>query len=69
MVMRTAAAVPNRIRAGATFHGGGFVTDTPDSPVSYTHLRAHETVAKKKKPEPFLILISFLSHHTHHVSY
>ena len=32
MVMRTAAAVPNRIRAGATFHGGGFVTDKPDSP-------------------------------------
>ena len=32
MVLRTAAAVPNRIRAGATFHGGGFVTDTPDSP-------------------------------------
>ncbi len=32
MVMRTAAAVPNRIRAGATFHGGGFVTDMPDSP-------------------------------------
>ncbi len=32
MVLRTAAAVSNRIRAGATFHGGGFVTDTPDSP-------------------------------------
>ncbi len=32
MVFRTAAAVSGRIRAGATFHGGGFVTDTPDSP-------------------------------------
>ncbi|KQN14370.1 MULTISPECIES: dienelactone hydrolase family protein [unclassified Sphingomonas] len=32
MVIRTAAAVSGRIRAGATFHGGGFVTDTPDSP-------------------------------------
>ena len=32
MVMRTAAAVADRIRAGATFHGGGFVTDKPDSP-------------------------------------
>ncbi len=32
MVIRTAAAVSGRIRAGATFHGGGVVTDTPDSP-------------------------------------
>lgn len=32
MVMRTAAANPGRIRAGATFHGGGLVTDKPDSP-------------------------------------
>jgi len=32
MVLRTAAAVSNRIRAGATFHGGGFVTDKADSP-------------------------------------
>lgn len=32
MVLRTAAAVPARIRAGATFHGGGLVTDKPDSP-------------------------------------
>lgn len=31
MVVRTAAAVP-RIRAAATFHGGGLVTDQPDSP-------------------------------------
>jgi carboxymethylenebutenolidase len=32
MVMRTAAAVPERIGAGATFHGGGLATDRPDSP-------------------------------------
>ena len=31
-VMRTAAAFPNRIGAGCTFHGGGLVTDKPDSP-------------------------------------
>ncbi len=32
MVMRTAGAVPERVGAGATFHGGGLVTDQPDSP-------------------------------------
>jgi carboxymethylenebutenolidase len=32
IVMRTAAAVPNRIGAGASFHGGGLVTKEPDSP-------------------------------------
>ena len=32
MVFRTAAAVPGRVRAGATFHGGGLVTDAADSP-------------------------------------
>jgi carboxymethylenebutenolidase len=30
--MRTAAAVPGRVGAGASFHGGGLVTDKPDSP-------------------------------------
>lgn len=30
--MKTAAAVPDRIGAGASFHGGGLVTDKPDSP-------------------------------------
>lgn len=30
--MRTAAMFPNRIGAGASFHGGGLVTDKPDSP-------------------------------------
>jgi carboxymethylenebutenolidase len=32
LVVRTAAAVPNRVGAGASFHGGGLVTDKPDSP-------------------------------------
>ena len=32
IVMRTAAAAPNRVGAGASFHGGGLVTETPDSP-------------------------------------
>ena len=32
MTMRTAAALPDRIGAGASFHGGGLVTDRPDSP-------------------------------------
>ncbi len=32
MTMRAAAALPNRIGAGASFHGGGLVTDKPDSP-------------------------------------
>jgi len=31
-VFRTAAAFPDRIGAGCTFHGGGLVTDKPDSP-------------------------------------
>ena len=30
--MRAAAALPERIGAGASFHGGGLVTDKPDSP-------------------------------------
>lgn len=30
--MRTAAAVPDRVGAAASFHGGGLVTDQPDSP-------------------------------------
>jgi len=32
LVMRTAAASPDRVGAGATFHGGGLATDRPDSP-------------------------------------
>ena len=32
LVMRTAAALPERIGAAASFHGGGLATDKPDSP-------------------------------------
>jgi carboxymethylenebutenolidase len=32
IVMRTAAAVPDRVGAGASFHGGGLVTQAADSP-------------------------------------
>jgi carboxymethylenebutenolidase len=32
MVMRTAAALPNRIGAGGSFHGGGLATAQPNSP-------------------------------------
>lgn len=32
MTMQAAAAVPGRIGAAASFHGGGLVSDTPDSP-------------------------------------
>jgi carboxymethylenebutenolidase len=32
MTMQAAAASPGRIGAGASFHGGGLVTDKPDSP-------------------------------------
>ncbi|HYB96437.1 MAG TPA: dienelactone hydrolase family protein [Vicinamibacterales bacterium] len=32
IVMRTAAAVPDRVGAGCSFHGGGLTTKNPDSP-------------------------------------
>lgn len=32
LVFRSAATVPDRIGAGASFHGGGLVTDKPSSP-------------------------------------
>src|SRR4029450_13331965 len=41
-VMKTAAALPERIGAGASFHGGGLVTDQPDSPhLLAPRIRAH----------------------------
>jgi carboxymethylenebutenolidase len=42
LVVRTAAAVPGRIGAGASFHGGGLVTDRPNSP----HLLAPKVKAR-----------------------
>jgi len=32
LVVKTCATVPNRVGAGASFHGGGLVTNNPDSP-------------------------------------
>ena len=48
MALRTAAAVPDRVGAVASFHGGGLVTDKPESP----HLQAAKTKAQ------FLIAIA-----------
>ena len=45
--LRTAAAFPDRIGAGASFHGGSLVTDKPDSP--------HLLVAKMKAHYLFAI--------------
>jgi carboxymethylenebutenolidase len=42
LVVRTAAAVPDRVGAGASFHGGGLVNDTPASP----HLLAPKIKAR-----------------------
>ena len=41
MAFRTAAAVPDRVGAVASFHGGGLVTTEPNSP----HLQASKTKA------------------------
>jgi len=48
IAFRTAAAAPDRIGAVASFHGGGLVTDMPNSP----HLQASKTKAQ------FLIAIA-----------
>ncbi|MDP9324433.1 MAG: dienelactone hydrolase family protein [Acidobacteriota bacterium] len=42
LVVRTAAAVSNRVGAGASFHGGGLVTPNPNSP----HLLAPKIKAR-----------------------
>ena len=48
IAFRTAAAVPDRVGAVASFHGGGLATDKPNSP----HLQAAKTKAQ------FLIAIA-----------
>jgi len=48
IAFRTAAAVPDRVGAVASFHGGSLVTDQPNSP----HLQAAKTKAQ------FLIAIA-----------
>jgi carboxymethylenebutenolidase len=56
-VFRTAAAFPDRVGAGATFHGGGLVTDKPDSPhLLIPQMKAHFLIAiaendDQKQPE------------------
>ena len=42
LVVKTCAALPNRVGAGGSFHGGGLVTDKPDSP----HLLAPKIKAR-----------------------
>lgn len=42
LVVKTAAALPDRVGAGASFHGGGLVTGNPDSP----HLLAPKIKAR-----------------------
>jgi carboxymethylenebutenolidase len=42
LVFKTCAAVPGRVGAGASFHGGGIVTDQPNSP----HLLAPKMKAR-----------------------
>jgi carboxymethylenebutenolidase len=42
LVLRTAATIPDRIGAGASFHGGGLVNDQPSSP----HLLAPKIKAR-----------------------
>ncbi len=45
-VFRTAAAFPDRVGAAATFHGGGLVTDKPESPhLLIPKMKAHFLVA------------------------
>jgi carboxymethylenebutenolidase len=69
-VMRTAALFPQRIGAGATFHGGGLVTDKPDSPhLLIPKMKAHFLIAiaendDKKQPDAKDVLRnSFASAH------
>ncbi len=56
-VFRTAASFPERVGAGATFHGGGLVTDKPDSPhLLIPQMKAHFLIAiaendDQKQPE------------------
>jgi carboxymethylenebutenolidase len=46
MVMRTAAALPDRVGAVGSFHGGGLVSDQPDSPhLSIPQMKAQFLIA------------------------
>lgn len=60
--LRTAAAFPDRIAAGATFHGAALVTDKPDSPhlliprIKAQYLMAIAANDDKRQPEAKTIL-------------
>lgn len=62
MVMRTAATLPDRIGAGGSFHGGGLVTDAPNSPHTLVpKMKAHLLIAvaandDEKQPEAKTVL-------------
>ncbi len=46
LVFKTSAAIASRVGAGATFHGGGLVTDKPDSPhLLIPKMKAHMLIA------------------------
>jgi carboxymethylenebutenolidase len=46
LTMRTAAAAPQRVGAAGSFHGGGLVTDKPDSPhLLIPQMKAHYLIA------------------------
>jgi carboxymethylenebutenolidase len=57
LTFRTAAALPERIGGAASFHGGGLVTDKPDSPhrlIAKMHARVYVGVAAnddQRQPE------------------
>jgi carboxymethylenebutenolidase len=61
-VLRTAATFPDRVGAGATFHGGGLVTDKPDSPhLLIPQMKAHFLIAiaendDQRQPEAKTVL-------------
>jgi carboxymethylenebutenolidase len=61
-VFRTAGSYPNRIGAGATFHGGGLVTDKPESPhLLIPQMKAHFLIAiaendDQRQPEAKTVL-------------
>lgn len=62
LVFETAAAIADRVGAGATFHGGGLVTDKPDSPhLLIPQMKAHFLIAiaendDQKQPEAKTVL-------------
>jgi carboxymethylenebutenolidase len=62
ITVRTAAALPERVGAGASFHGGGLVSDKPDSPhLLIPKIKAHYLFAiaendDQRQPEAKTVL-------------